>query len=1322
MKHTQQSNIRQKILSFALGLSLLFNIFAPVAVVFAQDVAPPDAPVTSWQLTDANYQAVSEDNPIKSGASYALTTEIHLQGLEGGHLVVGSTYQVKLPVNAEVGTWSGAQATPKALVSKSGETICSFVIQNQTVLLTLNEAVTELDQVDAVIQTDAVLTTNVNQDVTQAVQVGNISQNIAFITATKAKPAPRAAAVIYNANTLIAQGIMTNVQVTWSTSENNVTQTAAFPTKLTFTIEQNSILNPGDIINFGYTNVTGARVGQTTPQGSGYVLANGDSFNGSNRYTFGNAYSNQSSLTTTLNFSGVGGTVSNGDTSITLVTSTFLNSVCHTIYTWQSPPPALTNFSGYSIIDSSTGPVAGKGIIQLRQNNLTYLNNALNGNYDPTAGAAPTGNVVSVWHINAADVDKIDLSTMQRTTNEILYMYILTPDGESIARNLTSNTPFGTSASQNTSLNAGNVLTADMTDQEVVSTSPPNSSGWVKNTDGSLTVYVNQGSLDQSRPATQTQVTAAVKGNAWSGTDEGVANALMALGNPLMGINGYNATATFNFNVIDSSIVNLIGVSSKTYSTDGYVKDMGTRTINIPKVPGGEQEGQSMIKVHYVNQDGSPLKAISSSVGWPVGSIANPAGDTLTISANSLKITGYHLDTSKLPTNISGVDPTTGAVVSIPYPTQGTTLDITYTYEQDTYTVAMSKVAQTIHYVDDQNNTIAPDSVQYVTFTTVTNDYTGEVTRYYQTGDHTGTTVISTDGTLPYPWISGTSTNFGVVVNPTITGLHWISSSVTGDTASGTSAQAVTNQGPNQNITVTYAADIYTISYVLGGGNNSLSNPATYTYGVGVTSFADATGKTGYTFAGWYDDATAGNLVTTISTTETGNKTLYARWTPNEYDIVYHLDGGDNDSANPAKYTYDVGVASFEDATKDGYHFLGWYDAAEGGNLITNISSTATGTKDLYAHWDYTITYELDGGTNGTNPTHYEFGTGVTSFNPASKDGHDFQGWYDADTGGNKVTNIPATAKEDKTLYARFTPSEYTIAYELDGGTNSTANPDTYTYGVGVPSFEDATKDGYIFLGWFDDATAGNAITDISDTAMGNQTLYAHFKYDYARLEAKPIVRTVVKNTTYTWHHPEHEPVLYDEDNNIVPDADIWAIVDGVAYKATDAAELPEGVHDVTFTNVNPMTRFTPFNRLVTRATVREVTTHTTATILAKDLEPAPITVRYVDQSGKELKTSTVYTGKIGDAITSNAPAIAGYELISLSDKITATITDQAQTFTFVYKPVTQTPALPPTGQQLPKTGESQSVLNLILGFILVALVSILTWFKLGKRNTRHSD
>lgn len=201
MSYKNRSKIRQKLVSLFLGLSLLFNIFAPLTAVIAEDVPPPMAPVTSWQLLDANNQAVSEDNPVKVEEAYALQAEVHLQGLEGAKLAVGSVYQVKLPVNATVGAWSAEQATPKELVNKIGEVVGSFVINNQTIFLTLNEAVTDLDQVDAVIQTDAVLKTDVAQDVTQAVQVGNISQTLAFEgTATeptpelaKVKPALRAA-------------------------------------------------------------------------------------------------------------------------------------------------------------------------------------------------------------------------------------------------------------------------------------------------------------------------------------------------------------------------------------------------------------------------------------------------------------------------------------------------------------------------------------------------------------------------------------------------------------------------------------------------------------------------------------------------------------------------------------------------------------------------------------------------------------------------------------------------------------------------------------------------------------------------------------------------------------------------------------------------------------------------------------------------------------------------------------------------------------------------------------------------------------------------
>ncbi|MBW9330143.1 LPXTG cell wall anchor domain-containing protein [Lactococcus raffinolactis] len=1256
MKHTQQSNIRQKILSFALGLSLLFNIFAPVAAVFAQDVAPPAAPVTSWQLTDANQQAVSEDNPIKSGVSYALTAEIHLQALEGGKLVAGSSYQVKLPANAEVGTWSGVQVTPKALVNKSGETIGSFVIQNQTVLLILNETVTELVQVDAVIQTDAVLTTDVNQVMTQVVQVGGISQTLAFEeTATettpelsKVKPALRAAAapVDYSSQVQVIDWNLLNgagnpLSTTVLASSGGYCQL-----KFNWTLTPlNGTLNEGDTFSINKpVNLPSTGWGMTS-----YEWSN---FSDNSGLVLGKWRTTGSKIEVVLGINVTGKQTVSAEFSTGTATLR---------------APTITVGGDYNV---SFG-----GIVKIiKFNNPTPSSLRPLGNDGKSTTPSGASDTKLPWSISVGRDEIKELGTSFGEAYNIqtdVYVEdrligitelptITVRDRLFIPMNLdtgvlsSSGFPFGYIPINKVLQIPGESY------EEFKARLGVYDYGFYQDASGEYTFVIYFGDLGSDGvkytdfEANFAALSATYAINAGFYPEESRVDLETFFTNTYGNgniINGKVVLYTISFTgtypkvVIDTPVTNTARITKS-----GISKDVSaTGTLRAASGSGGT-----------VTSGSAGVYLLDNDTNLPL--------------SGTFKLQKQQGDGSWTDYN-AGATYTTNAA-NFGFVNAGAVGDGTFRFYQ---TAAPSS---------EYDLTTSPGydagagSVVSASFTiAAANDPTGKIV-----------TVKNTKYKFNVTYTKG---NHGDFNDNVFTGR--VINSMTPSFSGTLGADGVSPKGETG----------YTFTGWSPAVANTVTATVTYTYGVGVTSFADAT---------------AGNPVTTISTTDTGNKTLYARWTPNEYDIVYHLDGGTNDSANPAKYTYDVGVASFEDATKDGYHFLGWYDAAEGGNLITNISSTATGTKDLYAHWDYTITYELDGGTNGNNPTHYEFGTGVTSFNPASKTGHDFQGWYDAATGGNKVTNIPATAKEDKTLYARFTPSEYTIAYELDGGKNSTANPDSYTYGVGVPSFEDATKDGYIFLGWFDDATAGNAITDISDTTMGNQTLYAHFKYDYARLEAKPIVRTIVKNTTYTWHHPEHEPVLYDEDNNVVPDADIWAIVDGVAYNATDAAELPEGVHDVTFTNVNPMTRFTPFNRLVTRATVREVTTHTTATILAKDLEPAPITVRYVDQSGKELKTATVYTGKIGDAITSNAPTIAGYELISLSDKINATITDQAQTFTFVYKPVTQTPALPPTGQQLPKTGESQSVFSLILGFILVALVSILTWFKLGKRNTRHSD
>ncbi len=214
------------------------------------------------------------------------------------------------------------------------------------------------------------------------------------------------------------------------------------------------------------------------------------------------------------------------------------------------------------------------------------------------------------------------------------------------------------------------------------------------------------------------------------------------------------------------------------------------------------------------------------------------------------------------------------------------------------------------------------------------------------------------------------------------------------------------------------------IIYVLNGGNNATGNPDSYYEGKEAVALLPAT-KTGYSFGGWYSDAQFTTAMTTIPTTQTGAVTLYAKFTPDTYNINYVLNGGTNASGNPTGYTFGTGVSSFADATKEGYVFDGWYSDAQFTTAVTTIPATQTGAVTLYAKFTldtYNINYVLNGGTNASgNPTGYTFGTGVSSFADATKEGYVFDGWYSDAQFTTAVTTIPATQTGAVTLYAKFT-------------------------------------------------------------------------------------------------------------------------------------------------------------------------------------------------------------------------------------------------------------------------------------------------------------
>lgn len=300
-------------------------------------------------------------------------------------------------------------------------------------------------------------------------------------------------------------------------------------------------------------------------------------------------------------------------------------------------------------------------------------------------------------------------------------------------------------------------------------------------------------------------------------------------------------------------------------------------------------------------------------------------------------------------------------------------------------------------------------------------------------------------------------------------------------------------------VPVTYTQS--TITYVLNGGTNNDANPATYYEGKQEITLNDAVPPNeNYTFDGWYEHADfTGAKVTSIATTATGPKTLYAKFTPNVYNITYVLNGGTNATENPGTYTYGAGVAALGDAEKTGYTFEGWYDNATfTGAKVTSIAATDTVDKTLYAKFTpnvYDIDYVLNGGTNATgNPGTYTCGAGVAVILDASREGYNFDGWYDNATfTGTKVTGIATTESGNKTLYAKFSGKTYDITYELNGGSNAAENPATYTCGTGVATLGDASKAGYTFDGWYKDADFSTPVTSIPASEYGALKLYAKF-------------------------------------------------------------------------------------------------------------------------------------------------------------------------------------------------------------------------------------
>jgi uncharacterized repeat protein (TIGR02543 family) len=295
---------------------------------------------------------------------------------------------------------------------------------------------------------------------------------------------------------------------------------------------------------------------------------------------------------------------------------------------------------------------------------------------------------------------------------------------------------------------------------------------------------------------------------------------------------------------------------------------------------------------------------------------------------------------------------------------------------------------------------------------------------------------------------------------------------------------------------------IYRITFDANGGSVS---PTTGSTGMGgkLTSLPTPT-RSGYTFSGWFTDATGGTQVTT-GTEFSVDAVVYAHWAPTSsgtttYTITYALNGGTVSPANPTSYTAATASFTLNNPTRSGYTFTGWTGAnGTTPQTTVTIESGSTGNKSYTANWtavsatSYTVMFEANGGTLANTTGTTGSGGKLASLPTPTRAGYTFDGWYTEETDGVKITT-GTVFSEDAVVYARWTPIRYTITYNLNGGTVEYPNPTSYTVETDGFELNNPTRAAYIFDGW----TGANGTVKQTDVyveqgSTGNKTYTANW-------------------------------------------------------------------------------------------------------------------------------------------------------------------------------------------------------------------------------------
>ncbi|MBQ7045358.1 MAG: InlB B-repeat-containing protein [Clostridia bacterium] len=287
------------------------------------------------------------------------------------------------------------------------------------------------------------------------------------------------------------------------------------------------------------------------------------------------------------------------------------------------------------------------------------------------------------------------------------------------------------------------------------------------------------------------------------------------------------------------------------------------------------------------------------------------------------------------------------------------------------------------------------------------------------------------------------------------------------------------------------------------------------------------------------------------------------------------------------------------------------------------------------------MTFDSNGGSEITTEIRAYYGQSYGELPVPTRANHGFVGWFTEAEGGTQITADSVVLNHvNQVLYAHWAPNQFTLTYNANGGSCSTATK-SLTFGDSYGDLPIPTRTHYTFDGWYTDAVGGTKVSaETTPSVAENVTIYAHW--------------TLVPYTA-SWSNGTGYTISVSRTSSPNANATIGTLSSGATIYYGD-------VLSVTYT---ASTGYSLSNKGITSITV--ISNLTSSDIYATtSLNSYTYNIVYRSSNGTALGSATA-TYKYGTTNTIVPKSFSGYT--SPSSQSVKWDSTSAKTITFTYVP-----------------------------------------------------